>query len=117
MLADRYRTLAAALERDADEPHKAQLRLMQHTLAKVPAEGAQTLYEAIQSFILLWQVMCVEQAPNPFAFSVGTPPDSVSSKILGRFSHVLVVLPLSCPMISGSPRPTDARRARCSITA
>ncbi|MEG2009832.1 MAG: pyruvate formate lyase family protein, partial [Clostridia bacterium] len=23
------------------------------------------------SFILLWQVMCMEQAPNPFAFSVG----------------------------------------------
>ena len=32
---------------------------------------AKNLYEAIQSYLLLWQVMCIEQAPNPFAFSVG----------------------------------------------
>lgn len=28
-------------------------------------------YEAIQFYLLLWQVMCLEQAPNPFAFSIG----------------------------------------------
>ena len=44
---------------------------MYNTLTKVPANGAESLYEAIQSFIILWQVMCIEQAPNPFAFSVG----------------------------------------------
>ena len=33
--------------------------------------GAENLAEAMQLFILLWQVMCIEQAPNPFAFSVG----------------------------------------------
>ena len=37
----------------------------------MPAQGARNLYEAIQSFMLLWQVMCIEQAPNPFALSVG----------------------------------------------
>ena len=40
-------------------------------LEKMPAFGAETLFEAIQSFMLLWSVMCLEQAPNPFAFSVG----------------------------------------------
>ena len=44
---------------------------MADTLRRVPEFGARTTYEAMQSFILLWQVMCIEQAPNPFAFSVG----------------------------------------------
>ena len=55
----------------ADEERKAQLSLLSSTLRKVPASGAESLYEAIQSFMLLWQVMCLEQAPKPFAFSVG----------------------------------------------
>jgi len=45
--------------------------LMAETLRHVPEFGARNTYEAMQSFILLWQVMCIEQAPNPFAFSVG----------------------------------------------
>ena len=44
---------------------------MIETLQRVPAQGARNLHEAIQSFMLLWQVMCIEQAPNPFALSVG----------------------------------------------
>ncbi|MCL2445541.1 MAG: hypothetical protein FWD06_02090 [Oscillospiraceae bacterium] len=40
-------------------------------LERVPRHGARTLREALQSYMLLWQVMCLEQAPNPFAFSVG----------------------------------------------
>ncbi|MCL2530775.1 MAG: hypothetical protein FWE40_01275 [Oscillospiraceae bacterium] len=40
-------------------------------LERVPRYGARTLREAVQSYMLLWQVMCLEQAPNPFAFSVG----------------------------------------------
>ena len=45
--------------------------LMARTLRHVPEFGARNTYEAMQSYILLWQVMCIEQAPNPFAFSVG----------------------------------------------
>ena len=45
--------------------------LMAETLRRVPEFGARSTYEAMQSYILLWQVMCIEQAPNPFAFSVG----------------------------------------------
>ena len=50
---------------------KEQFKLIAETLGKVPFEPAESLYEAIQSYIILWQTMCLEQAPNPFAFSVG----------------------------------------------
>ncbi len=71
ILAGRYAKLAETQAATAVGERKEQLELMARTLHKVPAEGADTLYEAIQSFILMWQVMCLEQAPNPFAFSVG----------------------------------------------
>ncbi len=58
ILARRYRELAE------DEKMAA-------ILAKVPEAGADNLREAIQCFILLWQVMVIEQAPNPYAFSAG----------------------------------------------
>ena len=45
--------------------------VMAEALRRVPEFGARTTFEAMQSYILLWQVMCIEQAPNPFAFSVG----------------------------------------------
>ena len=31
----------------------------------------QEKYEALQFYLILWQIMCMEQAPNPYAFSVG----------------------------------------------
>ena len=71
LLADRYRACAEEMLQSAVSPRKEQLQLMVDTLEKVPAGGSDTLYEAIQSYLLLWQVMCLEQAPNPFAFSVG----------------------------------------------
>ncbi len=71
LLAGRYAQLAAELEQAAEGERRAQLTGMREALEKVPMRGADTLYEAIQSFMLLWQVMCLEQAPNPFAFSVG----------------------------------------------
>lgn len=72
ILARRYAALAQRETERADGRRREQLALMARTLRKVPAAGADTLYEAIQSFILLWQAMCIEQAPNPFAFSVGS---------------------------------------------
>ena len=71
LLAKRYKNLAAEMAKEASPLRAKQLKLMEQTLDRVPKEGARNLYEAIQSFLLLWQVMCVEQAPNPFAFSVG----------------------------------------------
>ncbi len=70
-LAHRYADLAAAQKETASEQRKAELSVMETILRKVPEFGADTLQEAMQSYVLLWQVMCLEQAPNPFAFSVG----------------------------------------------
>ncbi|MFH1022805.1 MAG: pyruvate formate lyase family protein [Planctomycetota bacterium] len=71
ILARRYTTLARDAARVATGARREQLRLIADTCDRVPASGARNLYEAIQSFLLLWQIMCLEQSPNPFAFSVG----------------------------------------------
>ncbi|MDL2253906.1 pyruvate formate lyase family protein, partial [Ruminococcaceae bacterium OttesenSCG-928-I18] len=71
-LAHRYADIAAEQKAAAGSPERAQqLQLIEETLRRVPEYGAESLYEAMQSYLLLWQVMCLEQAPNPFAFSVG----------------------------------------------
>lgn len=71
VLSDRYAALAEEKEAAASGEAKERYRLMKDTLKKVPRRGADDLFEAIQSFILIWQTMCLEQTPNPFAFSVG----------------------------------------------
>ena len=71
ILADRYAAICAEKAEKAEGSRKAQLNFMAETLRKVPGKPAESLYEAIQSYMLCWQVMCLEQAPNPFAFSVG----------------------------------------------
>lgn len=71
ILANRYADIAADQAKSASAQRKAQLEIIEKTLRKVPENGAENLFEAIQSFILMWQVMCLEQTPNPFAFSVG----------------------------------------------
>lgn len=71
VLADRYAALAEEKEAAASGEAKERYHLMKDTLKKVPRHGADDLFEAIQSFILIWQTMCLEQTPNPFAFSVG----------------------------------------------
>lgn len=71
-LARRYSGIAAAMAaRESDATRKAELQLIAETCARVPARPAANLYEAIQSYIILWQVMNLEQSPNPFAFSAG----------------------------------------------
>ena len=71
ILAKRYKEIAEEKLLCAQGERKEQLKLLSDTLSKVPENGAESLYEALQSFILLWEIMCLEQAPNPFAFSVG----------------------------------------------
>ena len=71
ILAKRYKAIADEKLACAEGERKEQLQLLSDTLAKVPYNGAESFYEAVQSYILLWQTMCLEQAPNPFAFSVG----------------------------------------------
>jgi len=71
ILAQRYEDIVRQMQSNCSKARLDELKLMEKTLHNVPLKGAETLYEALQSFILLWQVMCIEQAPNPFAFSVG----------------------------------------------
>lgn len=71
LLARRYQACAREMSEKAEGRRREQLAYLARTLEKVPAQGSENLFEAIQCFLLLWQVMCLEQAPNPFAFSVG----------------------------------------------
>ena len=72
VLAKRYAEFADEKSLSStDEKDRARFELMAQTLRRVPENGASNIYEAIQSFILMWQVMCLEQTPNPYAFSVG----------------------------------------------
>lgn len=72
LLASRYETLARMqAEETQDEEDRMRLLRIADALCRVPRRGAHGLFEAIQSFLMLWEVMCLEQAPNPFAFSVG----------------------------------------------
>ncbi len=71
LLADRYALLAERKAGSAEGKDKERLILLSNTLKKVPRYPAENMYEAMQAFILLWQVMCLEQTPNPFAFSLG----------------------------------------------
>ena len=100
ILAKRYQELAKeGLEHLEGEERLRRLLLIE-SLERVPYYGATNLYEAIQSFILLWQVMCLEQAPNPFAFSVGNADrifepyrekEGLSRELAaGLFQHFLV---------------------------
>lgn len=70
-LAGRYADLAKKQMETAEPQRKKELEQMEKTLRRVPEYGARSLLEALQSYVILWQVMCLEQAPNPFAFSVG----------------------------------------------
>ena len=71
LLSERYKKLAEEKAEISNGDKKERFALIADTLGKVPFEPAESLYEAIQSYIILWQTMCLEQAPNPFAFSVG----------------------------------------------
>ncbi len=97
-LANKYADLAEEKLADADDERKTELELMIKTLRKVPENGAENMYEAMQSFVLLWQMMCLEQTPNPFAFSVGNA-DRIFEPyrngldrdiVAGLFKHFLV---------------------------
>lgn len=73
ILAERYAKLAESLlqERAADPEEVLRLKGIAAACSRVPKQGARNLHEAVQSAALLWQVMTLEQAPNPYAFSVG----------------------------------------------
>ena len=71
ILIGRYLGIITKQKKSADSQRKAELELLESALLQIRDGGARDLYEAIQLYILLWTVMCLEQAPNPYAFSVG----------------------------------------------
>ena len=86
VLCDRYIALICEKKKTASEERIRQLDFMQKTLVNISSKGAQNLYEAIQLYILLWEVMCIEQAPNPYAFSVGNA-DRIFEPYRGELSR------------------------------
>ncbi|MBE6644973.1 MAG: hypothetical protein E7612_06315 [Ruminococcaceae bacterium] len=71
ILIGRYILLINEKKETAVGANLEKLSVMEKTLSKINGGPATNLEEAIQLYILLWQVMCIEQAPNPYAFSVG----------------------------------------------
>ncbi len=71
ILIDRYLDLINEQKQTVSEERKAQLSYLEKSLKSINGGKAENLYEALQLYILLWEVMCLEQAPNPYAFSVG----------------------------------------------
>ena len=71
LLMDRYLELIRLQKENCSEKRAKQLELLEKALTNIRSGGASNLYEAIQLYLLLWELMCLEQAPNPYAFSVG----------------------------------------------
>ncbi len=71
LLAGRYLAIVQEQLATCDSRRRHQLQLLASTLKQISGGPATNLYEAIQLYLLLWQIMCMEQAPNPYAFSVG----------------------------------------------
>ena len=86
ILADRYIELIDNQISQKTPQRVKQLELLKNTLVKISGGGAETLYEAIQLYLLLWEIMCMEQAPNPYAFSVGNA-DRIFGEYMGELSR------------------------------
>lgn len=71
ILAERYIEIINEKKKVCGKERLAQLELLERSLVNISGNGAENLYEALQLYILLWTIMCMEQAPNPYAFSVG----------------------------------------------
>ena len=73
ILASRYADLAEKLcvTRRHIPGEVERLQLIVANCRQVPMLPAQNLHQAMQSYLLCWQLMCLEQAPNPYAFSAG----------------------------------------------
>lgn len=98
ILIDRYLELIAEQKKTCSKERLAQLELLEKTLNNIRGGGASNLYEAMQLYLLLWEIMCLEQAPNPYAFSLGNADrifepyrkDMSREKAAELFCHFLV---------------------------
>jgi formate C-acetyltransferase len=83
ILARRYAGLAEVMKADADCEDRALLERMITSLKQIATGPAKNMHDAVQLFVLLWQVMVLEQSPNPYAFSVGNL-DRILQPYLGK---------------------------------
>ncbi len=86
ILADRYIAIINEQKKTCAPERLAQLEFMEKSLMNISSKGAENLYEALQLYILLWTIMCLEQAPNPYAFSVGNA-DRIFEPYRGELSR------------------------------
>lgn len=88
ILAERYIEIIREQKLSCTPERHAQLDLLEKTLESVGVNGsgAKNLYEALQLFVLLWTIMCLEQAPNPYALSVGNA-DRIFEPYRGELSR------------------------------
>ena len=86
ILCERYIGLIKEQMSTCSKERRAQLTFLESTLKNISHDGANNLYEAIQLYILLWEIMCLEQAPNPYAFSVGNA-DRIFEPYRGELSR------------------------------
>ncbi|MBQ4528886.1 MAG: hypothetical protein II998_12540 [Clostridia bacterium] len=86
ILIDRYIAIINEQKKMCSEKRLAQLELIEKNLTDISSRGAKNLYEALQLYILLWTIMCLEQAPNPYAFSVGNA-DRIFEPYRGELSR------------------------------
>ncbi len=71
ILIGRYLELIAKQKKACTVERRSQLECLEQALNNINGGAAGNLYEALQLYLLLWEVMCLEQAPNPYAFSLG----------------------------------------------
>ncbi len=86
ILIDRYIDIIKEQKKNCSKQRLMQLELLEKTLINISSKGAENLYEALQLYILLWTIMCLEQAPNPYAFSVGNA-DRIFEPYRGELSR------------------------------
>lgn len=71
IIINRYLELIAFQKENCSTERYSQLTYLEKSLKQIYGGAATNLYEALQLYILLWEIMCLEQAPNPYALSVG----------------------------------------------
>ncbi|MEE0945617.1 MAG: pyruvate formate lyase family protein [Acutalibacteraceae bacterium] len=71
ILIGRYLDIIAQQKKTCSAKRKEQLEFLEKSLNNINGGPATNLYEALQLYLLLWEIMCLEQAPNPYAFSIG----------------------------------------------
>ena len=71
ILINRYIDLINLKKEVCSAERLNQLEFMEISLKNISSKGASNLFEAMQLYLILWEIMCLEQAPNPYAFSLG----------------------------------------------